>query len=214
MDKNKVLIVLGTAHRKREPGKQSPDGKLKECVYSRDICKEVAEVLKANGYMVAIDYEPLDLPKSMWSNSYDTEKNKELSMRVNNVNGLCRQYGTKNVLYVSIHVDASGTDGKWHNPNGWSVRVSTKASSRSKLLADCLYDAAKVRGLRMRQPRPSQKYWPQNLYVLNNTKCPAVLTENLFQDNLNDVAYLLSEEGRHNIIGIHVEGIIKYIEKN
>ena len=38
------------------------------------------------------------------------------------------------------------------------------------------------------------------------------MTENLFQDNVNDVALLLSDEGRHIIERIHVEGIIKYIE--
>ena len=80
------------------------------------------------------------------------------------------------------------------------------------MLADCLFDAAQSHGLKMRRPTPKQKYWPQDLFVLNNTNCPAVLTENLFQDNVNDVGLLLSDEGRHIIERIHVEGIIKYIE--
>ena len=212
MKKNEVLVAIGTPHRKREPGKQSPDGKLKECVYGREIASEVAAKLQALGYKCVIDYMPLDLPKQMQSQSAKLERQRELAMRVNFVNELCRQNGAKNVLYVSIHVDASGNDGKWHEPNGWSVRVGTKASARSKQLADCLFDAAKSYGLKMRQPTAKQKYWPQDLYVLNNTNCPAVLTENLFQDNINDVALLLSDEGRHIIERIHVEGIIKYIE--
>lgn len=212
MKKNEVLVAIGTPHRKREPGKQSPDGKLKECVYGREIASEVAAKLQAMGYKCVIDYMPLDLPKQMQSQSAKLERQRELAMRVNFVNELCRQNGAKNVLYVSIHVDASGNDGKWHEPNGWSVRVGNKASAKSKLLADCLFDAAKSYGLKMRQPTAKQKYWPQELYVLNNTNCPAVLTENLFQDNINDVALLLSDEGRHIIERIHVEGIIKYIE--
>ena len=40
---------------------------------------------------------------------------------------------------------------------------------------------------------------------------PAVLTENLFQDNLADVEYLLSEAGKEAIAELHVEGIMKYI---
>ena len=48
--------------------------------------------------------------------------------------------------------------------------------------------------------------------MLKHTLCSAVLTENLFQDNRNDVDYLLSDEGRHAIERLHVEGIIKYIE--
>lgn len=213
MNKETAIIVLGTAHRMREPGKQSPDKKLNECVYSRKTAAGVYAILKAYGYKVFIDYEPLDLPKNMQTPSAKLELNRELGMRVNIVNELCRKNDAKNVLYVSIHVDASGSDGQWHDPNGWSVRVSTNASANSRLLADCLFDAAKTKGLKMRQPLPAQKYWPQNLYVLNKTSCPAVLTENLFQDNKDDVAFLLSDEGRHKIERLHVEGIINYIER-
>lgn len=214
MDKENTIIVLGTAHRLREPGKESPDKRLKECVYSREIAADVAAKLKAYGYRVIIDFESLDLPKNMQSPSSSLERNRELGMRVNIVNELCRQNGAKNILYVSIHVNASSSDGQWHNANGWQVNVSDKASDKSKDLANCLFDAAKTHGLKMRQPSPSQKYWPQSLYVLNNTQCPAVLTENFFQDNKENVDFLLSEYGRHSIARLHVEGIINYIERN
>ena len=207
-----MLIVLGTAHRLREPGKQSPDGRLRECVYSRLVAQGVKAKLQARGYRVCVDYEPLDLPKTMQTPHPTLERQRELAMRVNYVNELCRQNGAKNVLYVSIHVDASGRDGQWHTPGGWSVRVAMKASRESKLLANCLFDAAQAHGLKMRQPTARQKYWQQNLYVLNNTQCPAVLTENLFQDNAADVDILLSDEGQHAIERLHVEGIIRYIE--
>jgi len=213
MSKQDFIVVLGTAHRKREPGKESPDKRLKECVYSREICRAVAAKLRASGCKVEIDYEPLDLPKTMQSSIVKQERRNELAMRVNFVNEVCKQKGAKNVLYVSIHVDASGDDGQWHYPNGWSVRVSTNASENSKKLANCLFDAAKQKGLKMRQPMTTQKYWPQNLFVLNNTACPAVLTENLFQDNKADVDYLLSDIGREAIVNLHVDGILRYMGK-
>ena len=213
MKKNEVVIAIGTPHRLREPGKQSPDGSLRECVYGREIASEVAAKLQAMGYKCVIDYMPLDLPKQMQSPMADQERQRELAMRVNFVNELCRQNGKQNVIYVCIHVDASPPVGnKWHQANGWSVRVGTKASAKSKLLADCLFDAAEAHGLKMRRPSKDQKYWPQALYVLNRTDCPAVLTENLFQNNQEDVDFLLSDEGRHAIERLHVEGIIKYIE--
>ena len=197
----------------REPGKESPDKRLKECVYSREICKEVAIKLRSYGCKVEIDFEPLDLPKTMQSSVVKQERNNELAMRVNYVNEVCRQRGAENVLYVSIHVNAIGTDGKWHDAHGWQVCVSTNASNNSKKLANCLFDAAKSHGLKMRQPTVVQNYWSQNLYILNNTKCPAVLTENLFQDNKANVDYLLSDTGRHTIARLHVEGILRYIEE-
>lgn len=213
MSKQDYIIVLGTAHRMREPGKESPDKRLKECKYSREICDEVAVKLKSYGCKVQIDYEPLDLPKTMQSPSVKQERNNELAMRVNYVNEICRQKDSKNVLYVSIHVNAIGTDCKWHDANGWQVCVSNNASQNSKKLAGYMCDSAKQYGLKVRQPSATQKYWPQSLYVLNNTKCPAVLTENLFQDNKKDVDFLLSDEGRHAIARLHVEGILKYISE-
>lgn len=212
MKKSEVLVILGTPHRLREPGKQSPDGRLRECVYGREVCAEVALKLQSMGYKCVIDYTPLDLPKEMQSPSVRQERQRELAMRVNFVNEICRQEGSRNVLYVSMHVNASGSDGLWHTGSGWQVCVGTQASSRSKLLADCLFDAARSHGMKMRQPTHRQKWWEQGLYVLDRTLCPAVLTENLFQDNRNDVDFLLSDEGRHVIERIHVEGIIKYIE--
>ena len=212
MEKNEITVAIGTCHRMREPGKESPDGRLKECVYGREIASDVAAILQDMGYRCVIDFMPLDLPKQMQTPSVKLERKRELAMRVNFVNELCRQNGAKNVLYVCIHVNASGNDGKWHEPNGWSVHVGTKASAKSKMLADCLFDAARSNGLKMRQPTATQKYWAQELYVLNNTKCPAVLTENLFQDNREDVEYLLSYIGRHHIARLHAEGIIRYIE--
>lgn len=212
MKKDEILTVIGTCHRLREPGKESPDGRLKECIYGREVAQQVFAALTERGYKCIIDYTPLDLPKSMQSSSPTQERQRELAMRVNFVNELCRQRGTASVIYVSIHVNASGSDGQWHNAAGWQVCVGTKAGAKSKRLADCLFDAAKAQGLRMRQLLPTQKYWPQAIYVLNNTLCPAVLTENLFQDNRSDVDFLLSEEGRKAIARLHVEGIIKYIE--
>ena len=166
MSKQDYIIVLGTAHRMREPGKESPDKRLKECKYSREICSEVAAKLRAYGCKVETDYEPLDLPKTMQSSIVKQERNSELAMRVNYVNEICRQKGAKNVLYVSIHVNAVGTDDKWHDANGWQVCVSDRASEGSKKLANCLFDAAKKNNLKMRQPTAAQKYWPQSLYVL------------------------------------------------
>lgn len=48
--------------------------------------------------------------------------------------------------------------------------------------------------------------------MTRDTACPAVLTENLFQDNREDVDFLLSEEGKQAITKLHVDSIIQYIK--
>lgn len=207
------IVILGTAHRLREPGKCSPDKRLRECMYSREIILELKLKLEEYGIKTFVDMTDLDLPKSMQTPSVKLERSRELALRVREVNDLCGFYGAKDCLYVSVHCNALGNDGKWHDANGWQVCVSPQASSKSRILADCLFDAAKAYGLHMRQPSQKQKYWEQSLYVLNNTLCPAVLTENLFQDNLADVDFLLSDFGRHSIERLHLEGILGYLKQ-
>lgn len=213
MEKEKIAIVLGTAHLWETAGKRSPDGKFLEAVFSREIVSGVKAKLEAYGWRVFVDYEPLEADKKMYSSDQKVLQSRELSRRVEVVNSVCRRYGAENTFFVSIHVDASGMGSKWMNARGWSVRLSPKAGAGSRLLADCLYDCAQVHGLTVRPQSKTRHYWEQSLKVLNDTACAAVLTENLFQDNREDVAYLMSDEGRHAIERLHVEGIVSYISR-
>ena len=52
-----------------------------------------------------------------------------------------------------------------------------------------------------------------NFTVIYKSKCPAVLTENLFMDNEEECRYLLSKEGKKAIIDLHVDGIINFLHK-
>ena len=193
-----MVILTDPGHGENTAGKRSPDGRLLEWKYSREIAAEVVKRLKT------MDYNAQQLV---------TEENDiSLSVRCKRVNDICKHFGASNVLVVSIHCNAAGADGKWHDARGWQVCVSLNASAKSKQLASYLFDAAQAQGLKMRSPKPGQKWWAQNLAICRDTNCPAVLTENLFQDNLSDVEYLLSDEGREAIVNLHVQGIINYIK--
>lgn len=209
MAKQDKIIILGTAHLATTPGKQSPDGRFREYAYSRKVVSEVADTLRKQGYIVFIDYMEANPNALMKGATWKEEQNKELAWRVNFVNALCSKYGKGNCIYVSMHTDAAGAGDKWYSARGFSVRVSPKGSENSKRLARCLYEAAEREGKAVTGNRatPAAKYWTQSLYVLNKTACPAVLTESLFQDNREDVDFLLSDKGRKAIVRLHVEGI-------
>ena len=91
--------------------------------------------------------------------------------------------------------------------------VSKNASAGSKLLAQIFTENAKAMGLTGNRSVPVEGYWVQSLAMTRDTICPAVLTENLFQDNEEDVKFLLSEEGKRAITRLHVESIMGYIKK-
>ena len=88
---------------------------------------------------------------------------------------------------------------KWYNASGWTVYVYNKCSAKSKALALSLFDVAEEKDLFGNRRIPATKYHMANFCVLRETICPAILTENLFQDNKKDVEYLLSDEGKKNI---------------
>ena len=120
-----------------------------------------------------------------------------------------------NCIYVSIHVNASSTDGKWHNATGWEIYTSPGKTEADKL-ATCIYDSAKANFKNTQKLRtdfsdgdPDKE---AEFYVLKHTNCPAVLTENFFMDSKKDIDYLQSDLGYHQIVRTHVEGIIKYIQ--
>ena len=198
-------IILGTAHLKSTPGKCSPDKKFFEYQYSREVCKAVKAILEDLGYKVFIDIEDDDL---------NVDQSRELCLRCKIVNDLQKVY--KNCIYVSIHVNAAGNGSKWMNATGWSAYTSVGVTAADRL-ANCLYDAAKknLKGKKLRTDNTDgDPDIESNFYVLKHTNCPAVLTENFFQDNKDDVKYLTSDEGFHEIVRTHVEGIIKYIKDN
>ena len=206
----KHTIILGTAHLSTTPGKCSPDGRLREYAYSREIVNQLENALKSLGYNVFVDYRPAEPNALMQEGTWRKTQNRELACRVSIVNDICRRYGPENCIYVSIHVNAAGGDGKWHRARGFTVFVCPDASKSSRRLASLFTSTAIRMKLTGNRSIPSQSYWTSKLYVLSRTLCPAVLTENLFQDNREDVNFLLSDEGRQAIVDLHVKAINEY----
>ena len=163
-----MIVIIDNGHGEDTAGKRSPDGRLREYAYAREIAKRLQCALcheLGAGHVFLLTPETNDI---------------SLKERCQRANNLCKAHGASNALLVSIHNNAAGADGKWHEASGWSAHVSLNAS--------------------------------QNLAICRDTSCPAVLTENLFQDNKEDVDFLLSEEGKQLITKVHVDGILSYIK--
>ena len=220
----KKIIILGTAHGVNVGGKCSPDKKFREYKYSREIIQQLKAELEAEGYTVFADLEGDEVP---------CKQSNELEQRCIIVNQLCRQYGPVNCIYVAIHVKAAGSEGKWMNASGWCA-YAPRAHTKADALATKLYESAQVEladyekaqeegkktGTYSEKQRALRTDYSDGdpdleskFYVLAHTSCPAVLTENLFQDNKADVAFLESEKGRKAIVALHKKGIINYLKQ-
>lgn len=192
-----MKVLIDNGHGENTPGKCSPDKRLMEWAYTREIADMVVTGLRKRG----IDAERI------------VRENMDVSLseRCRRANDIYRETG-RNAILVSIHCNAAGSGSDWMNAQGWSVFVSPNASANSKRLANYLAKVAAEKGVSVRKPTPGQLYWEQNLAMCRDTNCPAVLTENFFQDNTEDVEFLLSSAGKQTVARIHVEGIEAYVK--
>lgn len=193
----KVLIDPG--HGIDTPGKRSPDGLFLEYLWNRQVADLLLERLVAMGIDASLVV---------------TETNDvTLRNRVNRVNTICNKVGASNVLLVSIHANAAGNGSAWMNARGWSCYTS-KGKTKSDQVAECLYEAFEEefpeRKIR-KDLSDGDKDWEANFFVLEKSRCPAVLLENFFYDNPEECAFLLKEKTKERIASAAAKGIAKYV---
>ena len=196
-----MKILIDPGHGIDTPGKRSPDGLFLEYLWNRQVADLILEGLVSAGVDASLVV---------------TETNDvTLRNRVNRVNTICNRVGASNVLLVSVHANAAGNGSAWMNASGWSCYTS-KGKTKSDQVAECLYDAfeEEFQDRKIRKDMSDgDRDWEENFYVLQKSKCPAVLLENFFYDNREECAWMLQEETKRRIAGAAVKGIIKYIKK-
>lgn len=196
-----MKILIDAGHGIETPGKRSPDGAFREYLWNREIADLVCEDLGIDGYNVSLVVtETNDIP---------------LITRVNRVNAICNKYGTDDVILVSIHSNAAGNGKDWMDAKGWSC-YTTKGNTKSDLLAECLYDSfersfpdRKIR----KDMQDGDRDWEENFYIIQKSKCPAVLIENFFYDNKEECKWLLQEAVKVRIAMAIEQGIRDYVRQ-
>lgn len=190
------MIIIDAGHGYNTPGKRSPlwpDGsQLFEWEFNRDIAIRFQRDLSHQGIKsVILVEEAIDI---------------RLHTRVDRANRIVQDFPGS--LLISIHGNAGGGE-------GWEVWTSPGQTESDKL-ATKLFESAKyyLQGFKMRKdysdgdPDKESKFT-----ILAKTKCPAVLTENLFYDNERECKFMLSDYGRELIAKLHADGIIDYIRE-
>lgn len=209
-----MIILIDNGHGNNTLGKQSPllegsgldiwnmfteKGRFKEWKYTRVVAEDVVSKLKGLGYDARLVV---------------TEKTDiSLSERIRRINTICNKYGAGNVVLVSVHANAVGDSSQWMTGKGWEA-YTTRGKTKSDILADFLYKRAEsnLKGRKIREDwTDGDRDKEADFYIIKKAKCPAVLTENFFYDNKDDLAYLTSDEGLNAVERVHVEGILDYV---
>jgi len=211
-----MIILIDNGHGYNTLGKQSPilegsdlnvpsdfveKGRFKEWKYTRVISEMIVDKLKDMKYDARlVTPETVDV---------------SLAERIRRINTICNKEGASNVLLVSVHANAVGDSSQWMNGKGWEA-YTTRGKTISDTLADFLYKRAdsNLKGRKIREDwTDGDRDKEADFYIIKKAKCAAVLTENFFYDNKEDLKYLTSDEGVHNVVRLHVEAIIDYCNK-
>lgn len=211
---DKLYVFLTPGHTKYTPGKHSPDKTLYEWKYNRIIVGMIEEELDKLGIKHWNSH-----PEEGWVDKKHQNDSADLVLRAQRINskyGEIKKEG-KTAIMLSVHVNAAGNGTSWMNATGWSA-WTTKGRNNSDNLAECLYDAAEeiltpLKKKIRKDKTDGDRDYEANFYVIKNSNCVSVLTENFFMDSKSDCKWLLSDEGKKAVTQIHIEGIKKYIEK-
>lgn len=196
-----MKILLDPGHGIDTPGKRSPDGQFREYLWNREVADIILDALIASGVDASLVV---------------TETNDiSLRNRINRVNTICNKVGASNVILISIHANAAGNGKEWKNAKGWSCYTS-KGNTKSDQIAECLYDAFEAEfpsGKIRKDMSDGDRDWEENFYMLQKSRCPAVLLENFFYDNREECAWLLQDETKDRIALATIKGLFKYLKK-
>lgn len=191
-----MKILIDNGHGSNTAGKRSPDGSLREYKWCREVACMVCDILQAEGYDASLLVpEEIDI---------------SLAERCRRAN----RFPKRDTVLVSIHNNAAGDGSRWMNARGWSI-YTTKGITEADTLAGCIWDRANKT---FKYPLAVRSYsnskmghdYEENFYILLHTYCPAVLVENFFQDNKEDVRYLLTPGGKAACAEVIVLGIKDY----
>lgn len=187
-------VILDNGHGQDTLGKRSPkwadDSQLFEWEFNRDIVRRISEILKKE----SIPFSIL-VPET---------NDVSLGERCRRANVIFAK--NKEAFLISIHANAGGG-------TGWEC-YTTPGETKSDKIATIICDLAK-------QAFPDEKMRfdyadkdpdkESQFYILKNTNCPAVLTENFFMDNEEDCKFIMSNNKRQLIAELHVAAIKKII---
>ena len=197
LNKSDVIVCVIQSHGCNTSGKRSLDGRLKEGVYSREVCAMIIDRLHFEGFDVrSIVPECDDVP---------------LRDRVERVNKIVKDNPTKTVFCIELHCDAA-PGSIWTKARGFSCFVARVASKRSKQLATVFHKNILDMNLTGNRVYPETGYKVAGYYTISNTACPHVLVECDFMTNRDSVDWLLSEKGKQTIVCLFCKSVREFVE--
>lgn len=183
------VVVLDPGHCLDTVGKASPDGTYSEYEFNWDMVLKIEANLKRSGIKVVKTRNYVD-------------KDSSLSDRVK----IANKSGAD--LFYSCHSNALKSYWTSHKGCGFYIyKVGGKAEKLYKMISSSVFP-----NLTKEFELKNRGLYTEDFYVLRKTTMPAILVENAFHTNEDDVKLLRSQFFRRKMAEYTSKGICKYLD--
>lgn len=201
MKAKQITILIDAGHGVNTAGKRSPEingSRLYEYVFNRHLASAIFDEAFARGINAHIVVPELD--------------DVELSIRAYRVNQYIKTSKCERCVLFSIHGNAAGNGSSWCKARGWEA-WTTRSKNNSDRLATLLYKEVErlLPEVRLRTDMSDgDQDKEKDFTIIKMANCPAVLTENLFYDNLEDLELMMDEGVVERLAKAHVNAALRF----
>jgi len=189
------VIAVDPGHGGVDPGALGPGG-----VHEKDIVLtvglKVRTLLESSGAIVVMTRETdTDLSDAGLGHQYSARKRQDLSRRVALVNG------SGAALLVSIHLNSMAAS-RWHGAQVFFSAESTEGRRLAVIIQESLRETLQ----NTRRLAATGEY-----YIIQKSKCPAVIVEAGFISNPAEAALLFCEQYQARVALAIYRGILRFL---
>jgi N-acetylmuramoyl-L-alanine amidase len=195
-DKTPLTVVIDAGHGGIDPGAASIDGKVKEKDLALDICRKIQQLAPSYNVNVVMTRTDDNLPGGKTLIHDALKARVEIAEKA------------KADMFIAIHVSSTDPKNPDRTRSGMEIYVPNKESDRtnqSKQLGSVLVQ--ELNTVYPTNPVLKQRV-EQNIWVLEQSPCPALLIECGFMTSDKDLAFFTNSSNQEAVAKKILEGIV------
>ena len=191
---NPITVVIDAGHGGIDPGAASNDGKVKEKDLALQISQKIQQLASSYNVNVVMTRTDDNLPGNTTDIKDGLRARTALAQKINPD------------MYISIHVSHSDKEGPYSGFEVWVSNKDNERSNKSKQLGTALTQELS----KLYTTEKTLKQRTTNIWVIEQTPCPAVLIECGYIDNEKDLAFISNSSNHETIAKKILEGIVNF----
>lgn len=187
-----ITVIIDAGHGGADDGAYSNDRTVREKDLALQISQKINQLASSYNVNVVMTRNDDNMPGGKTSINDGLRARTELAQK------------TKADMYISIHISHSDNKGTYGGFEVWVSNKDNERTTQSKQLGTALVQELS----KLYNTNKTLKQRTTNIWVLEQTPCPAVLIECGYIDNEKDLAYISNSSNQEAIAKKILEGIV------